>query len=264
MARVDRFKFGAIYNPNQFGGPGEDASNRGFGHVKAYHKRPWKESPYRIPNEWICSRLGELIGLPVPPCVLTASAIPDSPVVFSTLDFNIHRDNLPPIDGEACFRELAELSTGVVMFDIWIANEDRHDTNLVVDNVLNPTSMQVFDHDQALFGGFHVAGRERFVKLRNRLGITGGTITGGNRHCLLDAMTSDEYITKWANRICLVPDYFIEKLCWDMECRGLIDDQDAKDAVEFLHYRKHHLELLIEQNRSEFTRIAQWKPGRLV
>ena len=125
--RPGRFKYRAEYNLNQYDLPDEDHARRAYGYVQAYHKRPWKESPYRIPNEYICTRLGDLIGLPVPPCVLTYCDVLGSPTIFSSLNFNVDKNNLPPIEPDCCVKHLPMLSSGVLLFDIWIANEDRHE-----------------------------------------------------------------------------------------------------------------------------------------
>ncbi|MGH7136016.1 MAG: hypothetical protein ACREHD_09765, partial [Pirellulales bacterium] len=69
--------------------------------------------------------------------------------LFSSLDFNFNREKLPPVVPDICVQRLLRDCTGVLLFDIWIANEDRHDANLLVDKVGAPGEMMVFDHDQA-------------------------------------------------------------------------------------------------------------------
>ncbi|MDZ4687858.1 MAG: hypothetical protein SH850_22525 [Planctomycetaceae bacterium] len=105
MAGFGRFRYRAIYNIDPItGSPNEDWSKRSFGYVPAYHKRPWHETPYRVPNEYICTRLGEFIGLPIPPCVLATSEMLDAPAIFSELNFNAYGDNLPRVFPDLCVK----------------------------------------------------------------------------------------------------------------------------------------------------------------
>lgn len=267
MAAFGRFRYRAIYPTNQHdGSPNEDSYNRCFGYVPAYHKRPWKYSPYRLANEYICTRLGEFIGLPIPPCVMTSSEMMDAPAIFSELNFNAYSDNLPPVFPDLCVKHLPVECAGVLMFDIWIANEDRHDKNLAVDNVAAPKKMIAFDHDMALFGGSgETVGADRLGELQfTRLGITGGTVTGGNRHCLLDEITTAEHFDPWLERIATVPKHFIASLCQEVVRVGVAAQPEADAAVEFLEFRKRNIGLLIEMSRDAFTGITEWKkPGEL-
>ena len=134
--------------------------------------------------------------------------------MFGSLDFNFDRDQLPPILPEPCWQHLPFECTGVLFFDILIANADRHDENLLVDNGLKPKRMIVFDHDQSLFGGGgSLRGQERLDAIMTRLGVSGGPVTSGNRHCLLDGANTREYFGEWLKRIGSLPDWFIEDVC---------------------------------------------------
>ena len=157
-----------------------DACGRAHGSTQAWHKTAWSGSPYCIPNELISAQIGQFLKLPIPPFAITYSE--DNDYYFSSLDFNFDRDQLPPVEPDLCWEHLPRLCSGVMLFDILIANEDRHDENLVIDNVIKPSFMRVFDHDQALFGGGgNLAGTNRLTQLHDRLGVSGGVITGGNR-----------------------------------------------------------------------------------
>ena len=248
MVAPTRFRFKAEYEFDDSNNPIEDGAKRAFGYVPAYHKRSWRESPYRIPNEFICTRLGELIGLPVAPCVLTYSEAVAEQFIFSSLNFNADKHKLPPVEPEFCVKHLPWESAGVVIFDIWIANED-------------PKLMQVFDHDQALFGGTASAGCERLEKLRLRLGMTGSTITGNNRHCLLDWLTSSEHFGQWTNIIWNVPDFVIQRLFHDLLKCKLISNEECDKGTDFLITRKKMLAGLISNNQREFTGITNWNPS---
>jgi hypothetical protein len=57
--------------------PTDDSSpvgEQGIGFTKCLHKKPWSESPYLIANEIIAAKLGQFLGLPIPPFAVTHSA----------------------------------------------------------------------------------------------------------------------------------------------------------------------------------------------
>ncbi|MBL0035370.1 MAG: hypothetical protein IPP26_06280, partial [Flavobacteriales bacterium] len=64
------------------------------------------------------------------------------------------------------------LATGLLLFDIWVANCDRHVKNFEVDYSTTPVSMNIFDHGHALFGYVGGQGEARLNALMNRLGIS--------------------------------------------------------------------------------------------
>jgi hypothetical protein len=88
-------------------------------------------SAYCIPNELICGEIGRFIGLPIPPVAIVS--LPDGKPYVASLDFNLTGHEPPPVDVDACVRLLPSLSTGLLLFDIWVANPDRHNGNFAVD-----------------------------------------------------------------------------------------------------------------------------------
>lgn len=250
----------AVFYPDSLGiaAPAEDG--RGLGYTQAWHRTSWEQSPYCVVNELIAAELGTFLRLPIPPFAITYAD--RHRCFFSSLDFNFDRDELPPVEPDLCWTHLPSLTTGVLLFDILIANEDRHDQNLVVDKVSRPKVMRVFDHDQALLGGGgKLKGVARLQKLTHRLGVTGGTVTGGNRHCLLDVVSSTRHFPTWLQRIDDIPDWLINESC--DAARGLgINNREAKDLAESLRIRRNTLPELIDKNRAEFTAIEQWSNPR--
>jgi hypothetical protein len=213
--------------------------------------------PYCIPNELICAELGRFVGLPIPPAGIIHSPNAPTPLWFASLDFNLTGNTLPPVDAARCCAELTDLSTGLLLFDIWISNSDRHAANFSVDFLANPVQMSVFDHGHALFGNNAGQGEARLRELRNRLGASGGSRTHGSRHCLLDVLSTDAYFSKWLDRIGQVPDYVIEDVCRDAVGLG-ITASEAATGIDFLTFRRGQLRRIIDAARNEFRRIQQW------
>lgn len=213
---------------------------------------------YCISNEFICAELGRFIGLPIPPCGIVYAQGYAVKHWFASLNFNLTADDLPPIDPEQCTGDLPDLSTGLILFDIWIANPDRHRKNVSVDLVERPPRMSVFDHSHALFGNANGAGIQRLNDLKDRLGISGGTVTGQNRHCLLEKMATDRFFQKWYDRISAVPNYLIDDVCDGTVDLDMITAEEAVAAKEFLIYRRNRIRGLVDANRNEFPTINQW------
>ncbi len=217
---------------------------RAIGFVLARHRCGRDHNPYCIPNEYICARLGTSIGLPIPPFALSKYADGAKRLLFSSLDFNPASLRLPPILPDVCMAKLAFECAGVVVFDVWVVNEDRHDQNLAVDKTLSPKVLRVWDHDMALFGGFKISGPERLEALRDKLGVTDRDITGGTEHCLLPHLTSSEHLDTWTDRIQSVPEWLIVDTCKTMVHRG-ITKAESQAAIAFLLSRQHNIRDLI-------------------
>lgn len=215
-------------------------------------------APYCIPNEYICGTIGRFIGLPIPPVAIMHTPQHNQHHHWcASLDFNHTGNDLPPVDPKACVAALPDLSTGLLLFDILVANGDRHQNNFNVDFGSHPAKMSVFDHSHALFGFQVGQGMNRLNTLRDRLGMSGGSRTGGARHCLIDHISTDQYFSKWQGRIKALPDYLIEEACEEVIGIG-IDATESRAACTFLKHRRDNLYQIIDSNRGEFKGILQW------
>ena len=206
--------------------------------------------PYCIPNEFICGEIGRFLRLPVPPGGLVKVRDEDPPRLFASLDFNFTGESLPPIDATRCVERLPDLSTGVLIFDILIANSDRNHGNISVDFSTDPPQMSVFDHGHALLGPTPNQGQQTLNNVRESLGIP--------NHCLHGALSTSEYFDKWMERISAIPGFLIADLCEEMVGYGMITEAEGNAAQNFLVYRRDNLPRIIGANRGQFTAIEQW------
>ncbi len=217
-------------------------------------------APYCIPNELICGELGRFLRLPVPP-VGIVSQVRGEPL-FASLDFNLTGNSLPPVNVVNCVNVFPSLSAGLLLFDIWVANCDRHAGNFSVDFYGTPPQMNIFDHSHALFGYAAGQGEIRLTTLRDRLGISWTTNnpvdSGQHRHCLLDAVSDDDHFDFWLNRIRATPDFYIEEICQDAEPYGLTA-QEVSTAIDFLKARRDNMKQIISNNQAEFSAIQTWR-----
>jgi hypothetical protein len=206
--------------------------------------------PYDVVNEYVCGELAKLIRLPVPPSFLGRRA-GDTLPYFCSPNFNLAGENAPPIDAARAVEEQPDVCTGVLAFDIWIANSDRHDKNLAYRRSGVGRGVHVFDHSHALF-------RESnsLTMHEGGLGITGAD-RPHNRHCLLDALQTAEFFPKWIRRVQGVADEYIEEVLREAVSIGL-PPLLAEQGASFLKRRRDTLNDLINSHRAEFTGIEQW------
>ncbi len=215
--------------------------------------------PYCIPNEYICAELGRFIRLPVPPTAIVQETGRDP--LFASLSCDFKGKTLPPVVPPRCVQEDPFLATGLLLFDIWVANCDRHVKNFEVDYSTTPVSMNIFDHGHALFGYVGGQGEARLNALMNRLGISvdpnNPALSGTHRHCLVDVLPTQDHFAPWIERIKATPDFLIESVCEEALPYGItLQEKDA--AVRFLKHRRSTLEQLIAGHRPEFKAILNW------
>lgn len=228
------------------------------GSVPVVAKKNCSSAPYCVPNEFVCGELGRFLGLPIPPGEVCYSNSSNHQLFYISLNFNLVGSSLPPVNTTQCVKELPDLSAGLLLFDILIGNADRHGRNLSVDFLAKPPSMTVFDHGHALFGKDERKGVARLERLRDRLAISGGSRTQGNRHCILDQITTDAHFGPWLERIRLLPNYVIDDLCEQLPGLGCTLEEAAA-AADFLKHRSIHLEQIVVANKAEFTGIKGWR-----
>ena len=233
--------------------------------VRAILKQNSPEDPYCVANELICSQLGQFLGLPIPPCGLFVETRNRTrPPHFGTLNFNLNGDSLPPAYPPDCIAAYSDPKyprpdhvTGTLLFDVWIANGDRHERNLALDTSVTPHQLHVFDHSWALFGRRPTGqGMTRLNELRDELGVSSTSAASGNRHCLLDSVRSNKRFGFWLDRLRQVPEYVIRDTVDHAYRVNLIDGGEAMAAVNFLTYRRSNLANIITNNRSQFTGIS--------
>lgn len=155
--------------------------------VAGVAKSSSQEVPYLVANEFICARLAQSLLLPVPPGFLVQN---NHEAWFVSLNFNLSGEDLPPAHPRRVAQSFPDLATGIVLFDVWVANLDRHRGNLAFDS--EAERLQIFDHGSALF----VGGADHMDNVRR-----GALHIGALDHCLVPCLQDDTYIAKWVERI---------------------------------------------------------------
>lgn len=261
--RRQGYFYRAFFKPDQLDLLGQlDAQigvdGRWLGYAQAWHKVNWEHSPHCVINEFVCGEIGRFLRLPIPPFAITSFDSDGHSRVFSSLDFNFERHRLPPVLPDVCAERLPDLCSGILVFDVLIANSDRHDSNLLSNSVDRPTQLIVFDHDQALLGN-QLGGIQRLSELKDRMGITGGTVSNGNRHCLLGELQTSKYLDARIDRVKWIPEWYVRDICHTAVNDGIATGALAEAVLEFLLHRIRNIDALIYRNRSHFDRIDDWR-----
>lgn len=235
----------------QLGLGGLNEVGRAKGTVQAYHRGNVTEdgeSPFAVANDFIGSEIGRLLGLPIPPGAITRSELDMHRPMYSCLDFDWTRETLVNAEPDECATSLPDESTGILLFDVLIANPDRFPWNLKADSPLDPTYLRVYDHADAIFG---VEGESRL----NSIQLTSLGFNWPNRnkndHCLLPHLRDGRFRETWYGKIGMVPDFQIQNVCNAAMASGLSKGQ-AMAVRDFLIYRKHHITDIVDANRSAF------------
>lgn len=255
--RKRRLRIRALTNLDPMGLSVAIAGGNTSGELPARHKWTWEERPYGVANEYICGELAHFLGLPIPPFAIAESEQLKRAIVFSTIDINFDGRDFSPVEPEFCVKQLESLCAGILVFDVLIANSDRHDGNVVVNHDEQPTEIYLYDHDVALFGYFANEGKERLRDMRGRLGITGKTPTGGNRHVFIDHFTSNRFFGEWCDRLSTIPSTFIERICGAATKYG-ITQSEGESAACFLKERRDNIRGILNRHGREFAGIPKW------
>lgn len=225
-------------------GPEVDASSTGARRIgiAGIAKPSSTEFPFQVPNEIICTDIGRAIRLPIPPgCVVTHES--GKVVHYVSLDFSQSAELLPPIDARALARDFPELACGIILFDLWMANEDRHEANLSYDT--DTKTIQIFDHGRAILSA---GGRSRLEKIDDRKII--------DSNCLSGEIRNMSGFSVWNNRIKSIPKFFIEEVVSDAKKFGFPEDE-VKFCTDFLLDRRSKLMRLVKKHKAIFHNVTQ-------
>ncbi len=216
-------------------------------HLEGVGKCISEDSAYLIANEWISANLAWFLRLPVPPFALLKKHTPQMKM-FATIKFNGDTRPGDAVPDTLCAKHL-ELCTGIILFDVLIANSDRHAGNIKVDDPNNPKEVNLFDHDRALFYIYENEGVQHLIKFKSQPFI--------RNHCLKGSIGSFKYLHKWIQRIEQIPEWFIRDICENVKDLG-ITAEEKNQVVDFLLYRRDHIFDLLKQEEDEFIKIENW------
>ncbi len=218
--------------------------------------------PYSVANEYIANRIGMMLGLPVPPGAVIQDEKQEERAWVS-LTFTPKGEVLPPVDPEVVVAAVPELSAQVCIFDLLIANNDRHCGNLAFMEKDHQQRLEVFDHGHALLGTHKGEVRESLSKILDSPVIDGASVRGGNRHCLLDWLSYPGHIFGALDRLDkLISNAVIEQICEDAFDLSLgVSSEETESLTSFLKIRRDRLREIVKANQEMFPLIKDWGLG---
>lgn len=211
-------------------------------------KKATDDHPHAVSNELICGALARMLLLPVPPGFIVER---DGTPYHVSLDFNLTGHALPPANPRRLVTEHPGLACGILLFDSWILNHDRHDENVAYDS--GTKRVQLFDHSHALLPGRF--NRDWLEYNEELLGI--------GDHCLKGEVVSLDGMQEWHDRIMAVPEYYIEAIVDSAVDVGL-PRNEAESCKEFLFLRRERLLDLVSDHLQEFPLVQPdlWAASR--
>ena len=211
-------------------------------------KRNSKNAPYAVPNEFICGRLGLLIGLPIPPGAVLSTD--DGKLAYVSLQFGPKGEPPPPVNPQEFVEDNPSTAAGVVAFDCWIGNPDRHEHNLAYVRGEPKIPVSVFDHSHALLG------IQAGVAVQQLRRTAGDPLVSGILRQHITSSTEFEY---WANRISAVSRELIRDICRMVIHPDGITANECCAAAEFLIHRKDCVLEQIRASKGRMPNIQQWE-----
>jgi hypothetical protein len=201
-----------------------------------------EKHPLQVVNELIGGDLGRAIRLPIPPGFVIMK---DKKPHHVSLNFSLTGEKPPPAAPTAIAADHPEEACGVILFDLWIANNDRHEKNLAYEK--STKRLNLFDHGLALM--CTKDGRSRLEGVD--ADVNRGLLT---EHCLTPELVSGDGFAVWFDRINQMPEWCLREAVLDTKSLGL--EKDLADfCVEFLLKRRLELMDIIKANSDLFTGI---------
>ena len=231
--------------PNRYGEEGEPCTDKG--------------APFTVVNEIVCSRLGQFIGLNIPP--FGVAILDDRPHFISVLFDGIQTTP------EEFVRIDPRMATGVFAFDVYVINGDRNRDSILRNGVMHQHF--AFDFGHALFGfkkgrdygdknelrehGSNTHLRFKYFDKEDGLGVFGHEQKDDKTkdHCFMELIPNGKYLAEWTNRIKEIPDWLIQSAIDD--AWHFVGKEQALTAHEklacydFLIRRRDRVKPLIER-----------------
>jgi hypothetical protein len=236
-----------VYRITGWGQPvGIGATGAVYAQVSAVCKKNG-QCPYYVPNELVSAELGRILRLPVPPGFIVLDTTQGA--YYASLDFNLTGVALPPVIAANFIATFRHELAAIVVFDIFIANPDRHPGNLSAD--YNPPTFNLFDHSHALLGsGTAGTGAAALHAAENSVALNAN-------HAVIAGVDNEQALISAIERVELIPDYFIDSIVQEATQYGLLADESHLLRT-FLRNRKMQVRHLISSNKGLFPGIAQW------
>lgn len=230
------------------------ANDAWWGVARVHVKAQDVDHPHLLANELICARLAAAMGLPVLPGEIATH--PDGRRCWVTPQIQVGNTSLPPADASQVLKGQPIVSAGMLAFDYWVRNEDRHSGNVLFDARLG---IWLIDHDSALAG----KSGEGMDQLADATTVAPGF------HMFRDEVDTEletidaAALDLWVKRIRALPVNVIENAIAEAVDRGLIPKSCQKGLQSFLLARRSQLDTILAGTTAKAEQLELSAVGEL-
>lgn len=159
-------------------------------------------------------------------------------------------DKPEKVIAEHLVEDYPSIAAGIIAFDSWIGNTDRHNENIAYKRDEAEIPVTVFDHSHALLGDTRGKATNRLLGQIDEPFVAGA---------LLQHITSSREFADWANRIRAIPDDLLRDICRAVVRPGGITVGQCAAAVKFLTRRKDTILQKIVGSKGTMPNVGQWE-----
>ncbi|MFJ5043455.1 hypothetical protein [Streptomyces sp. NPDC088719] len=241
-------KYGVGYFDVAHHGARIEESTGGVGYLRlnAYARKNTQERPFGVANDYIASSLGIAAGLPIAPGTLIE--VYGGGYNYASLAFGDRGDQPPPIIPPRFCEERPWEACGIIAFDQWIFNTDRHEKNI---GHLPGVSVGLFDHDLSLMN--HAQTSDEALSL-----LADWQDSAGKFHCLPPHVTDVSHFAEWFERIASVTRREIRRVMSTAYTAGLIDATLRDALTSFIEHRQTRISSFIDETRDQYRSVSSW------
>jgi hypothetical protein len=223
------------------GSPLNDGASQSF-HVAvaAIAKKANANQPNVVINELVCATLAKALFLPCPPGVVLEDG---GETFFSSLNFNMAGQALPPAPVPEVVAAHPELCWGITLFDVLVMNGDRHARNLSYNRQTKDT--QIFDHSHA------------FLRVNGTVDGVIANFTGKpaiENHCIKGELNTWNGFSAWSARVKSLPDYMMDETM-EAACRVGLPADKKGTISQFMKQRRDSIDHLVTNHVAEFPKL---------
>ncbi|PWW24882.1 hypothetical protein JD79_04073 [Geodermatophilus normandii] len=213
--------------------PGDGSNDTWWGSGRVFVKPSTPEHPHLALNELVAARLATVLGLPVP--MGDVGHYDGDRAAWVSAQIALQGQDVAPPDPASLATIFPVLTAGIVVFDVWLHNVDRHEENLLYHPSLG---LWLIDHDQCL------AGSQEDIAT---------TLSGSRDHSTPSyAFVSDQVIQahagEWIERIQRHTDAAVSRTVQDARDRRLLTADQGAAVLTFLSYRRRNLGALVQRS----------------
>lgn len=199
---------------------------------------------YSLANEYVCGKLASALGLPAPPSTIATTGSGEP--MFVSLLFRAGPTSLPAVDPATLIADHPSTAAGIVAFDCWVGNWDRHAGNIAY--VRGVSGVSVFDHGRSLL---RTPDGQSIDQWRDEVHLPTQNVLAGH-------VTDLDLLRRWSERIALVASEQIGDACADIRRLKLCTDDESRQVEAFLLHRQTRIMDYLSRGKASLPNVTGW------